>query len=129
MSAAKPPIRVLVVDDYPDSAESVAGWLALDGFETQVAHDGESALIQASLWHPQVCIVDLGMPKLDGFGLAQRLREESWADGTVLIAHTGYTASEVRHRALQAGFDHYLTKPAEPQEFLRVIENRARRNA
>src|SRR5205809_7749166 len=86
VSAAKTPVRVLVVDDYPDSAESVARWLALDGFETQVAPDGENALIQANLWHPQVCLVDLGMPKLDGFELAQRLREESWAAGTVLIA-------------------------------------------
>jgi len=75
------------VDDYPDSAESIAAWLALTGFDTQTAHDGDEALRQAIVWRPHVCIVDLGMPKLDGFELARYLREQSWAADIVLIAH------------------------------------------
>lgn len=119
------PIRVLVVDDYPDSAESVAQWLALDGFEAKTARDGAQALELAKLWRPDVCVVDLQMPKVDGFEVARTLRVEPWAEQVLLIAHSGHATREVRERACEAGFDSYFAKPAEPQEFLRVIYDQA----
>jgi CheY-like chemotaxis protein len=117
------PVRVLVVDDYPDSAESVAWWLELDGFETRTARDGTEALESAMHWHPHVCLVDLQMPKIDGFEVARKLREQPWGKQTVLIAHTGCTTREVRDQARAAGFDKYFTKPTEPQALLQFIQD------
>lgn len=122
MQRAKRHLRVLVVDDYPDTAESVATCLSAAGLETKVTRDGAEALEIAKAWHPNVCIVDLTMPRFDGFELAQQVRAEVWSEHTVLIAHTGWTANEMRQRAKAAGFDGYLTKPADPQDLLSLIE-------
>ena len=115
------PIRVLVVDDHPDSADSLARWLAVAGFDTLAARDGEEALLSAARWHPKVGIIDLGLRKLDGFEVAKRLRKEPWAIELLLIAYTGWATLEDRQHAYRAGFDYYVTKPAEPEEFLRMI--------
>jgi DNA-binding response OmpR family regulator len=116
-----PTIRVLVVDDHPDSADSLAAWLAAAGFDALVARDGEEALIRAARWHPKVGIIDLGLHKLDGFEVAGRLRTQPWASELLLIAYTGWSTMEDRRNAYRAGFDYYVIKPVEPEELLRMI--------
>lgn len=118
--------RVLVVDDYPDTAESMATCLAAAGLQTKITRDGVEALEIANAWQPTVCIVDLTMPRFDGFELAQQLRSQQWSVRTVLIAHTGWTGEEMRKRAKAAGFDGYLTKPADPKDLLQMIEEKVR---
>jgi DNA-binding response OmpR family regulator len=116
-------LRVLIADDYPDSAETMAVLLSLAGFDTRIATDGEDALSKASAWRPHVCVLDLGMPKLDGYELARRLRDLSWGECCLLIAHTGWTAISDRREASDAGFDCYINKPTDPAELVRVIRN------
>jgi len=118
--------RVLVVDDYPDTAESMATCLSAAGLETKITRDAVEALGIANVWHPTVCIVDLTMPRFDGFELAQRVRSQKWSERTVLIAHTGWTGERMRERAHAAGFDGYLTKPADPRDLLRMIEEKVK---
>ena len=126
MQRSSPPLRVLVVDDYPDTAESMATCLSAAGLETRVTRDSAEALEIAGEWHPDVCIVDLTMPKVDGFELAQKVRAQSWSKQTVLIAHTGWTGNEMRQRAQDTGFDGYLTKPADPSDLLSLIDEKVR---
>lgn len=126
MQCSKRHVRVLVVDDYPDTAESIGTCLSAAGLETRVTRDGAKALEIANAWHPAVCIVDLTMPRFDGFEIAQRLRSQAWAEQTALIAHTGWTGEEMRQRAHAAGFDGYLTKPADPGDLLRMIEEKVK---
>lgn len=117
------PLRVLIADDYVDAAESLSMLLSCVGIETQVALDGEEALARARSWHPHVCVLDLGMPRLDGRDLARRIRAEPWAGEALLIALTGWTTPQARRSALDAGFDHYVPKPADPAKLVRLIEN------
>jgi CheY-like chemotaxis protein len=119
------PLRVLIADDYPDSAESLALFLTAAGCDTQIAHDGAEALARASAWHPHVCVLDLRMPKLDGCEIARQVRKHAWARNCLLIAVTGWTAAEYRHEAGDAGFDFYFRKPVEPGELLRVVRRHA----
>jgi CheY-like chemotaxis protein len=115
-------VRVLVADDYPDSAESLAALLAYAGFDVQISHDGEDALERVRLWQPHVCILDLSMPKLNGFDLARWIRKQSWAHRPQLIALTGWARADDLERARAAGFDHHFSKPADPLEIVRVIQ-------
>ncbi len=117
------PLRVLIADDYADAAESLSMLLSCVGIETRIALDGEEALERASAWQPHICVLDIGMPGLDGRELARRIRAQSWAERPLLVALTGWTSAHDRRSALEAGFDHYLTKPADPVKLVRVIEN------
>ena len=117
--------RVLIADDYPDSAESLAMFLSAAGCDTQIAYDGLEALVRASAWQPHACVFDLGMPKLDGCEVARNVRQCAWARDCLLIAVTGWTATEHRRAAEHAGFDLYLRKPVEPDELLRVVRKHA----
>jgi CheY-like chemotaxis protein len=118
---ALPPLRVLVADDYPDAAESLAMLFANAGHETRIAQDGEQALALAEQWHPDVCVLDLDMPKIDGCEAARRIREQEWETHPLLIAFSGWTGAEHKYSAVQAGFDHYVMKPVEPQKLMRII--------
>jgi PAS domain S-box-containing protein len=117
--------RVLVVDDNLDSAESMALLLQLGGHQVQVAHDGQAALEIAQRFQPQVVLLDIGLPKLNGYEVARRLR--SWPDmqKAVLIALTGYGQAEDHHLSQQAGFNHHLTKPADPVRVEWLIDSLA----
>jgi CheY-like chemotaxis protein len=117
------PLRVLIADDYPDAAESLAMLFAGWGHDTRVAQNGEEALALAGQWHPDVCVLDLDMPKIDGCETARRLREQDWESHPLLIAFSGWTGAEHRHNATQAGFDHYIMKPVEPPKLLRIIRS------
>jgi CheY-like chemotaxis protein len=122
-AGALPPLRVLIADDYPDAAESLAMLFAGWGHETRVAEDGEEALVLAGQWLPDVCVLDLDMPRVDGCEAARRIREQEWAAHPLLIAFSGWTGAEHKQQALQAGFDHFVMKPVEPPRLLRIIRS------
>jgi len=111
--------RVLVVDDNTDSAETMAEMLKLWGHEVQMAHDGPGALEAARAQPPDAVLLDVGLPVMDGYETARRLRQEGLG-GKLLVAVTGYGGAEDRRRAAEAGFDRHLTKPVSP-EALRAI--------
>ena len=106
--------RILVVDDNADSAESLALMLQLQGHETRSAHEGEQAIEIATRFRPHVVLLDIGMPRLNGYETAQRLRTGESNHPVTLVAVTGWGQVEDRKRAMAAGFDHHLVKPVDP---------------
>jgi PAS domain S-box-containing protein len=111
--------RLLVVDDNKDAATSLAMLLRLEGHEVQVAYDGMSALELAKSYGPTMVFLDLGMPGMNGYEVARRMRQQPGLEKVVLAALTGWGQQEDRRRTAEAGFDHHLVKPIE----LRVLEN------
>jgi PAS domain S-box-containing protein len=111
---ALPKRRIVVADDNEDSAASLAQWLELKGNEVRTAGDGLEAVAVAEVFHPDVILLDIGMPKLNGYDAARRIREQPWSRGVVLIALTGWGQEEDRRRAMESGFDHHLVKPVDP---------------
>jgi two-component system CheB/CheR fusion protein len=105
------PRRVLVVDDNVDAARTLAELLALDGHEAHVAHDGPSAVEAARRLHPDVAILDIGLPGFSGLEVARRLREDPSVAGVLLVALSGWVQPEDLVRSREAGFDHHLAKP------------------
>ena len=105
-------LRVLVVDDNVDAAESLAALLDLAGHATRVAHDGNEALQAAHEFRPEIVFLDIGMPGKDGYEVAKELRSQPETQRAVLVALTGWGAKDDRARSKSAGFDHHLTKPA-----------------
>lgn len=105
--------RILVVDDNRDAAYGLKLLLADKGHEVCVAHDGYAALELAKVFRPELILLDIFMQGMDGYEVCCRIREEVWGKGLLIIALSGFGASETRHRAVRAGFDHYLTKPIE----------------
>jgi signal transduction histidine kinase len=106
-------LRVLLVDDNVDGADSLATLVRLAGHDTRVAHDGPGALEAAAAFRPQVVVLDIGLPGLTGYEVARRLRADPDLSGVALVAVTGYGRDEDRERSREAGFDHHLTKPVE----------------
>ena len=106
--------RVLVVDDNVDSAESLSLLLGLMGHTVCTAHDGAEALQQAEAFRPDLVLMDIGMPVMDGCEAARRLRQQTWGGAMVLVALTGWGQDEDRRRTEDAGFDHHLIKPVDP---------------
>jgi len=115
--------RILVVDDNVDTAESMALLLRLKGHQVQVAHYGPAALETARSFEPEVVLLDIGLPGLDGYEVAKRLREEARLAKVLLVALTGYGQEEDRRRARRAGFDHHFTKPVDPTVLYQVISD------
>jgi DNA-binding response OmpR family regulator len=107
-----PSLRVLVVDDNVDAARTLGMLLKESEHDVRMAYDGQTALKAALDFRPNVALLDLGLPGLDGFEVAKRLRHEGVLNGIVLIAMTGYGHESDRQRSLDAGFDHHLVKPA-----------------
>lgn len=105
--------RILIADDNPDAAESLAMMLELEGHEVRVAHLGRAALSLAQMFRPDIALLDIGMPDLSGYEVAQELRRQPWAAKVQLIALTGWGQDSDRRRAAKAGFDHHLTKPVD----------------
>lgn len=113
--------RILVVDDNFDSAQSMAMLIGMDGHEVQTAYNGQAALELARNFRPEVMLIDLCMPGVDGYQLAQKLRELPWARTITLVALTGWCQAEDQERARSLGFSHYLVKPVAPDEVLALI--------
>ena len=120
-SLAVPVRRILVVDDNTDAADSTAMVLKLEGHEVKVACDGPTALQCATDFRPDVILLDIGLPDMDGYEIARRFRAIPSFTDTLLIAVSGYAGDEHRERARQAGFNHYLVKPASLTRLNRLI--------
>jgi CheY-like chemotaxis protein len=105
--------HILVVDDNVDAAASLATLLELNGHQAHTAHDGAAALAAAELHRPEIVLLDLGLPVLDGYEVCRRLREQPWGREMLVIALTGWGQEEDRQRTRQAGFDGHLVKPVE----------------
>ena len=113
--------RVLVVDDNMDSAESLSLLLQLMGHTVRMAHDGEQALAEADAFRPEFVLMDIGMPRMDGYEAARRLRQAAWSAETVLVALTGWGQDEDKRCSEEAGFDHHLIKPVDPTALERLL--------
>ena len=111
---------MLLVEDNEDNREMLRELLTVEGFRVDVAADGAEAVAQASRLVPEVVIVDIGLPVLDGFEVARRVRS-SLGDRILLVALSGYGRAEDRRRALDAGFDVHLTKPVDFAELEAVL--------
>lgn len=114
-------LRVLISDDHVDGADTLALLVNLEGHEVEVAHNGEEALHIADRLRPDVAILDIGMPDLDGHEVARRLRQSSQGRSMLIIALTGRDEAEDKQRARVAGFDEHFTKPVDPVALLRRI--------
>lgn len=108
-------LRILVVEDNRDSAESLRMLLELYGYEVTVAYTGPEGVKAAEEWHPSVVLCDIGLPGLDGYGVARQLRRNPATAKTPMIAVTGYGAEEDRRRSREAGFDRHMVKPVDPE--------------
>jgi two-component system CheB/CheR fusion protein len=130
-AAAGPPagklpsgLRVLVVDDNVDAADSLAALLRLGGQEVSVSYDGQTALEQAAAERPDVVLLDIGLPGMNGYEVAAALRRQL-GNGPLIVAVTGYGQDADARRAAEAGFDHHLVKPVSPATLERVIATAA----
>ena len=115
--------RILVVDDNQDGAFSLAMMLKLMGNDTQTAHDGLEAVAMSEAFKPNVILMDIGMPKLNGYDACRRIREQPWADGIVIIALTGWGQEEDRQKSKDAGFDGHLVKPVDHAALMMLLAN------
>jgi signal transduction histidine kinase/ActR/RegA family two-component response regulator len=116
-----PPMRVLVVDDNRDAADSLGVLLGFLGYVVEVAHDGLGALRAFERFRPALVLLDLGMPEMDGYEVARRLRAQPDGQGLVIVALTGWGQEEDRLRSRQAGFDHHLVKPTDIDALQRLF--------
>ncbi|HWI16371.1 MAG TPA: response regulator [Vicinamibacterales bacterium] len=124
---AKQGFRILVVDDNHDSALSLAMILSIMGHETRTAHDGESAVVTAESFLPDVVLLDIGLPKLNGYEVAQRIREQAWGTSMFLIAVTGWGQEEDRQRSADVGLNAHMVKPVEASALEKLLIDLARK--
>ena len=116
------PLRILVVDDNRDSAETLSLLLELMGNEMSVAFDGEQALAMANEIKPDVVLLDIGLPQMNGYDVARQIRREPWGGNPILIAITGWGQTEDKDLSRESGFDHHLVKPVDHDQLLKLIE-------
>lgn len=114
---------ILIVDDNADAATSLATLLSLEGHDTSVAPDGPSALSTIEASAPDVVLLDIGLPGMDGYEVARRVCQQPRLSKVKLVALTGWGQDHDRKLAKAAGFDHHLTKPVEPTELYKVINS------
>jgi CheY-like chemotaxis protein len=115
--------RVVIADDNRDGADSLAMLLNLSGFEVYTAHTGPEALEAAIRYKPRVAILDIGMPGMNGYELARRIRVEAWGTRMMLIAVTGWGQEQDKLKAQTAGFDHHFTKPVDFSALEQVLRS------
>ena len=113
--------RILMVEDDQAVASGLRRVLSLNGYEVRVAYTGPEGVRLAREWPPEVVLCDIGLPGLDGYGVAGALRRDPATAAARIIAVTGYGRDEDRRRSREAGFDHHLTKPVEPEEVLQLL--------
>ncbi|MDB6087731.1 MAG: two-component hybrid sensor and regulator [Gammaproteobacteria bacterium] len=121
-----PPLRrrrLMVIDDNKDAAESMSMLLELWGHEVLCAYDGRTALTAAAKYHPDAVFLDIGLPEMDGYEIAERLREQPESARAILIAITGYSQDEDRRRSRDAGIDHHLVKPVAPEALHNLLDS------
>lgn len=113
--------RILVVDDNRDSATSLGMVLTLMGNVVRTAGDGLAAVEAAQEFRPEMILLDLGLPKLNGYDACRRIRAQPWSEGVVIVALTGWGQEEDRRRSQEAGFDHHLVKPVDPASLAKLL--------
>lgn len=113
--------RVLLVDDNMDSTEPLSLLLQARGHETRVAIDGSEAMTVADEFNPHCVVLDLGLPGIDGYEVARRLRQRPYGAALTLVALTGWAGKEVRAKAAEAGFDYHLVKPVNWEELEHIV--------
>ncbi len=118
-----PSLRILVVDDNIDGADSLATMLQMKRIETRIAYDGEEAVTLAREFQPHVILLDIGLPKLDGYEACRRIRAQCGRRKVVIIAQTGWGQQQDRHRSQEAGFDYHLVKPLDATDLLKLLAN------
>ena len=123
---AEPPglkssLRILIVDDNRDSADSLGMLLQIMGNDIRVAHDGQEGVDVAEEFRPEVVLLDIGLPRLNGYEACRRIRELPWGRSVVLIALTGWGQEDDRRRSHEAGFDHHMVKPVDPQDLMELL--------
>jgi len=116
--------RIMVVDDNTDGAESMSLLLSSLGHDVRTAVDGLQALETADVFQPEVVLLDIGMPHMDGYETARRLRENAALRNALLIALTGWGQEDARRRSVEAGFDHHLVKPVDLDVLEKLILER-----
>ena len=116
-----PPIKVLVVDDDRDSVEMLKILLDMNGGATHVAYDGVEAVKLAEELRPEVILLDIGLPKIDGYEACRRIREHAWGRHMIVVALTGHGLDDDRAKSQRSGFDMHLVKPVEPELLLTVL--------
>jgi CheY-like chemotaxis protein len=117
--------RVLVVDDNADSAESLALLLEMSGHRVFTAHDGEAAIHAADTHRPDVVLLDIGLPKMNGHDVCRYIRAQPWGRDITLVALTGWGQETDRRRSHEAGFDGHLVKPVQPGALFELMTARA----
>jgi PAS domain S-box-containing protein len=116
-------LRVLVVDDNRDAADSCATMLELSGHQVHTAYNGTRALQAGESFEPDIVLLDIGLPDLNGYEVARRIRASTWGPDVVLVAVTGWGKDEDRERAFAAGFNEHLTKPVAPEDVESVVRS------
>jgi CheY-like chemotaxis protein len=114
-------LRILIVDDNRDAARMLALVLEALGNEARTAHDGLEGVRDAEQYRPDVVLMDIGMPKLNGYEAARRIREQSWSEEIALVALTGWGQEEDRRLSRESGFDRHLVKPVEPAALQKLL--------
>jgi CheY-like chemotaxis protein len=117
--------RILVVDDNRDTVESLALLLEMMEYDVRTAEDGLAALEVARAFRPDIVLLDIGLPRLDGYETAQRVRQLDDGGTILLVALTGWGQDEDRRRSAAAGFDHHLVKPVDPDALERLLRQQA----
>jgi CheY-like chemotaxis protein len=115
------PLRILVVDDNLDAAEALAMLLKETGHDVRTAHDGPAALDAALDLRPNVVLLDIGLPGMDGYEVSRKMRQQPELENVVLVAVTGYGQEADRERSQAAGFDHHLVKPADIKNVQKIL--------
>jgi CheY-like chemotaxis protein len=118
-------LRVLLVDDNRDATDSLAVLFQLWGYEVRTAYDGLAALEQAKSFAPGVVVLDIGMPGMDGYEVASRLRSQPAFANVLIVAVTGYGGARDRRLSQEAGIDHHIVKPLNTDVLLQLIEENA----
>jgi two-component system CheB/CheR fusion protein len=120
-AAPQTALRIVIVDDNRDAADSLGMLLRIMGNDVRTAYDGERGIAAAEAFRPDVALFDLGLPKVDGLTACRHLRGQAWGRSMVLIACTGWGQDDDRRRSHEAGFDHHLVKPVDPQALMKML--------
>lgn len=122
----KSTLRILIVDDNRDSADSLGMMLKMMGNDTRTAYDGEEAVAVTAEFRPDVILLDIGLPKLNGYEACRRIRAREGGERVVVIAQTGWGQDEDRQRTHDAGFDHHMVKPVDPTALMTLLAGLSR---
>jgi CheY-like chemotaxis protein len=120
-AAPKSSLRILIVDDNRDAADSLVMLLRIMGNDTRTAYDGQEGVAVAEEFRPDAMLLDIGLPKLNGYEACRRIREQSWGKKVFLIAVTGWGQEEDRRRSHEAGFNEHMVKPVDPQDLMKLL--------